>query len=74
MEDHIFAYYRDDEENGQKILVAGNYGKEAHTIDIKGDVKKVLLSNCGREEMIAKEIREKKQLILDSCESVAILI
>lgn len=67
----IMAYYRQDEQ--QKILVAGNYGTHAQTLIIDASVKKVLLSNMGKEEAVLDEIKEKQQITLESCESIVIL-
>ena len=67
----IMAYYRQDEQ--QKILVTGNYGMEAQTLTLDAPVKKVLLSNMGKEAEVLAEINEKQQITLESCESIVIL-
>ena len=69
----VMAYYRVQEENGQKILVAGNYGTESCVLPVDMPVKKVMLSNMGKEESVLKELEEKQQMTLESCESVVIL-
>ena len=41
--DNVFAFYRVTE--GQKLLVLANYQKEAITLELKEEVKKVLINN-----------------------------
>lgn len=73
-EDNILAYYRVNEEDGQKILIAANYGKEEHILSINEEVKKILLSNMDKEETAQAEIVKKGQLTLESCECAVILM
>lgn len=73
-EAYIMAYYRESEETGQRILVVGNYGKKPHTFLFEGTVKKVLLSNMGKENEVYEKIRETGHLTLESCESVVVLL
>ena len=67
-EPSIFAYIRENEESGQRILVIGNYGAESCTVSI-GGMRKLLLSNCGREEL-----GRDGKLTLAPCESAVILL
>lgn len=69
----IFAYGRINEENDQKILVIGNYGKVAQELELKG-VQAVLLSNMDKEASVMAELWEKQQMTLESCESVVLLM
>ena len=64
--DHIQAFYRKDA--AKCILVAANFGTDAAGIELKGDVKKVLLSNQKDETAVYKENR----LNLKSCEVVVL--
>ena len=64
--DHIQAFYRKDA--ATCILVAANFGTDAAGIELKGDVKKVLLSNQKDETADYKENR----LNLKSCEVVVL--
>ena len=64
--DHIQAFYRKDATT--RILVAANFGTDAAGIELKGDVKKVLLSNQKDETADYKENR----LNLKSCEVVVL--
>ena len=60
----VMAYYRVSD--SQRILVAANFDKEATTIELKNPVKKVVLSNVGREEINGKVLK------LESCEVIVI--
>ena len=62
----VMAYIR--ELGNQKILVAGNYGKDACTLDLEQPVKEVLLSNMERTAISGST------LSLESCESVVLLL
>lgn len=64
--DHIQAFYRKGA--AKCILVAANFGTDAASIELKGDVKKVLLSNQTDETVDYKENR----LNLKSCEVVVL--
>ena len=66
-EPSVFAYIRENEETGQRILVAANYGTEACTLSVCG-MRELLLSNCGREEV------QGKTLTLEPCESAVVLL
>ena len=70
--DNIFAYIRENEESGQRILVAANFGTEPVSLHLCG-AREVLLSNCGREADRQADIKGGK-LTLDSCESAVILL
>ena len=70
--DNIFAYIRENEESGQRILVAANFGTEPVSLHLCG-AREVLLSNCGREAERQADIKGGK-LTLDSCESAVILL
>lgn len=71
-EDDIFAFERENEESGQKILVLANFGKESHTIALEQKVAKVLLTNEGRQEAINAEAALNGTITLDSCETVVL--
>ena len=64
--DHIQAFYRKDA--AKWILVAANFGTDAAGIELKGDVKKVLLSN-QKDETVDYT---KNRLNLKSCEVVVL--
>lgn len=64
--DDILAFYRKDA--AKWILVAANFGTDAAGIELKGDVKKVLLSN-QKDETVNYT---KKRLNLKSCEVVVL--
>ena len=64
--DHIQAFYRKDA--AKCILVAANFGTDAAGIELKGDVKKVLLSNQKDETVDCT----KNRLNLKSCEVVVL--
>ena len=64
----VFAYIRENEETGERILVLGNYGAEAVTLTV-GGMRKLLLSNCGREDL-----GKDGKLTLAPCESAVILL
>lgn len=69
----IFAYYRENEESGQKILIAANYGETSCVLDLEINQGSVLLSNEGKEADVDRQMRENHQILLESCESVIIL-
>ena len=71
-EEGIFAYIRENEESGQRILIAANFGTERVTLHLCGG-REVLLSNCGKEAEYQADIKGGK-LTLDSCESAVILL
>lgn len=54
--DTIFGFMRIGEENGQKILVIANYGKDAAELMLPGEVKEILLSNTGRKALPGEKI------------------
>ena len=64
--DHIQAFYRKDA--ATCILVAANFGTDAAGIELKGDVKRVLLSNQKEETVDCT----KNRLNLKSCEVVVL--
>ena len=64
--DHIQAFYRKDA--AKCILVAANFGTDVASIELKGDVKKVLLSNQKDETVDCT----KNRLNLKSCEVVVL--
>ena len=71
-EDNVFAYIRENEESGQRILVAANYGDTSVDLPLCGG-REVLLSNCGREALRQAELKGGK-LTLGPCESAVILL
>ena len=64
--DHIQAFYRKDA--AKCILVAANFGTDAASIELKGNVKRVLMSNQKNETVDYTKIR----LNLKSCEVVVL--
>lgn len=64
--DHIQAFYRKDATT--RILVAANFGTDAAGIELKGDVKRILLSN-QKDETVDYT---KNRLNLKSCEVVVL--
>lgn len=64
--DHIQAFYRKDA--AKCILVAANFGTDVASIELKGDVKKVFLSNQKDETVDCT----KNRLNLKSCEVVVL--
>lgn len=64
--DHIQAFYRKDATT--RILVAANFGTDAAGIELKGDVKRILLSN-QKDETVDYT---KNRLKLKSCEVVVL--
>lgn len=64
--DDILAFYRKDA--AKCILVAANFGTDVASIELKGDVKKVLLSNQKDETVDCT----KNRLNLKSCEVVVL--
>ena len=64
--DHIQAFYRKDATT--RILVAANFGTDAAGIELKGDVKRILLSNQKDETVDCT----KNRLNLKSCEVVVL--
>ena len=64
--DGIQAFYRKDA--ATCILVAANFGTDAAGIELKGDVKRVLLSNQKEETVDCT----KNRLNLKSCEVVVL--
>ena len=73
-EEGVFSYFRINKESGQRILVIGNYGKAACEITLKDEVKKVLLSNLDREKEILAQSKATQKIVMESCESVVILL
>ena len=68
----ILGYFRKDESH--TILVVGNYGTEARILPLERPVKKVLLSNLGREAELLTQTQKDSQITLASCESAVILL
>ena len=73
-EEGVFSYFRINKESGQKILVIGNYGKAACEITLKDEIKKVLLSNLDREKELLAQSKATQKIVMESCESVVILL
>lgn len=69
-EDDIFAFHRKSKESGQDVLVLANFGSDEHTLKLDGNVKRVLLSNMGREQAVCAEAKESGSVTLTSCECV----
>ena len=68
----VLAYQRCGE--GQTILVAGNYGEEPCTLSLEKGMRKVLLSNLGKETAVQAQAEKEGRITLESCESVVILL
>ena len=66
--DTIFGFMRIGEENGQKILVIANYGKEAAELMLPGEVKEILLSNTGRKAL------QGEKIMLESLETAVLFL
>ena len=56
------------EENGQKVLVIANYGKDAAELMLPGEVKEILLSNTGRKALPGEKI------MLESLETAVLFL
>ena len=67
--DSIFAYMRTNEETGQRILVAANFGTAQERLALPAKIEKVLLSNADNSNMADKE-----EITLNSSEVVVILL
>ena len=67
--DSIFAYLRTNEETGQKILVAANFGTTQEHLALPAKIEKVLLSNADNSDMAGKE-----EIMLNSSDVVVILL
>ena len=64
--DDILAFYRTDA--ATSILVVANFGTDAASIELKGNVKRVLMSNQKNETVDYT----KNRLNLKSCEAVVL--
>lgn len=64
--ENILAYYRQDDRN--RILVLGNWGRERAELKLAGNVRKVLLNNLP--EYSVKE----GVLALESCQALVLLM
>ncbi len=67
--DTVFGFMRMGKENGQKILVAANYGTDAVKLSLTGTAEKILLSNAGRNELA-----DADHITLESLEAAVILM
>ena len=67
--DSIFAYMRTNEETGQRILVAANFGTAQERLALPAKIEKVLLSNADNSDMAGKE-----EIVLYSSDVVVILL
>ena len=72
-EEGIFSYYRVNEESGQKILIAANYGTKSTELTLETNVKEVLLANMRDKNVLDGEVKHTGKLMLESCECVVIL-
>lgn len=73
--ENLFAYIRVNKENGQKILIAANYGEKPCSLEImdkKSKKRLALLSNMKKEEKITELLEAQNQIVLESCECVVI--
>ncbi len=71
--DHMFAYYRTNEETGQRILIAGNFGTDTVTLPLEKQADRVLLTNGKAVDEILNGNRESTSLVLGSCDCVVLL-
>ena len=67
--DTVFGFMRMGKENGQKILVAANYGTDAVKLSLPGTAEKILLSNAGRNKLA-----DADHITLESLEAAVILM
>lgn len=67
--DSILAFYR--VLDGQKILVAANFGKEAVAVTLESPAEQVLLSNKTGDSARVSSIKDN-QLTLGSCEVIVL--
>ena len=72
--DHMFAYYRTNEETGQRILVAGNFGTDTATLPLEKQADRVLLTNGKTVDEILNGNRESTSLVLGSCDCIVLLL
>lgn len=71
--DHMFAYYRTNEETGQRILIAGNFGTDTVTLPLEKQADRVLLTNGKAVDEILNGNSESASLVLGSCDCVVLL-
>ena len=67
--DSVFAYLRTNEESGQKILVAANFGVDTVTLNLPQEVQEVLISNTETTDLTGK-----KEMSLNSSDVVVVLL
>ena len=67
--DSVFAYLRTNEESGQKILVAANFGVDTVTLNLPQEVQEVLISNTETTDLTGK-----KEVSLNSSDVVVVLL
>ena len=67
--DSVFAYLRTNEETGQQILVAANFGTKPVCLQLPNAAEKVLLSNTEDVDFAGKS-----EVYLDSSDVVVILL
>ena len=67
--DSVFAYLRTNEESGQKILVAANFGVDTVTLNLPQEVQEVLISNAETTDLTGK-----KDVSLNSSDVVVMLL
>ena len=68
----VFAYIRENEETGERILFAGNYGTAGVELSLCGG-REVLATNCGREAELNAQLKGGR-LTLGSCECAVVLL
>lgn len=77
-EEGIFAYYRDNRENGQRILIAANYGPRTKILELEYPVQDILLTNQNITEIQRNDRKEQlqrnRQLTLESCSCIVALV
>ncbi len=68
-EESVFAFLRTNEETGQQILVAANFGMDEVVLKLSAYVKDVLLAN-----MEIKDLLGRKEISLNSSDVVVVLL
>ena len=63
-----------NEETGQRILIAGNFGTDTVTLPLEKQADRVLLTNGKAVDEILNGNRESTSLVLGSCDCVVLLL
>ncbi len=62
--DGVYAYERHGEGSGQRILVAGNFGKEEAVLHLDKEPEKMLLSNTDKKEAASEVTLASGELVV----------